>query len=201
MKKYLLILIIVFAILYFVFPRASHAQELESLPLDEPSSFSSFTLEGSGINFSIGSDRVMDSYYISTMAGDSDPHVIFSTSTDYTILNIGVIAQSGYISLLCGEVELIDPNFTNFWSTYFTTVYSGSYFLTNDIHCSDDLTFTSLDGAYIAIQYVPYDTRIVDLNPASRGENNFSLGLSILIVLASITLVAFIFNRIKKPWR
>jgi len=188
-KKYLIILIVLFAVLYFVFPSASHAQELELAPVEEFSalssgSYSSGSIEygsiagaGSMISISFGTGCDYESYintYVFGVPHDMDDYLEMSNPPSLTQIGVS-LAPTGPAQY---TADLSLP-------AYNPVIYQSIIVVAE---CTD------FAGSLHRTAFI-YNTT----PDATLGD--VTVGLAILIVLASITLVAFIFNRIKKPWR
>lgn len=155
---------------------------------------------GSANGLDVGVPGYPDSLYADCggpSGGECNSVTLISTTTPYTILNYAISHYpdgSNAVTVGCTGLDL--PQ-SNYGSMFGTEGYGFAYTNSMQFHCSSDLvTSGSGDKAYVFVQYVPYDTRVVVTTPVS-GPNYHDW---ILVACILIFLVSFSFwPRLFKP--
>jgi len=152
---------------------------------------------GTGFSLDVGNPDYTDSITVECNSYDfskcSNGGALISTTSSYTIVSYGGLQQETQQ----GDMYCNDQNIPFGIGAEFAIQSSLiPYSFTNktQIHCTGDLIIEApLD--YLFVQYVPYDTRVVQLNSMPLEDTHFIIIAGVVLALASMWLVISLFKK------
>jgi hypothetical protein len=117
-------------------------------------------------DFSFGDPGYPDSIFVEGYASGGGTVTVLSTTTPYTIISEEFVATPDYgDTSFCGSggstVHDFQPYASSWTLDYNSTASFVSYNRSIQFHCSNTYKISMVNPYYYAIQYVPYDTRVV----------------------------------------